>query len=131
MIPNYKTLFHRGFCEAKQQVKLEVLAGRSGAFKPRKLQIDVVSKDTLNFTNIELVNIKCMENGQFGSMGDKSKINTAYFNELRDVNFDVFGASAKQGLIFKFNNPTNEDVLIYISILGDCACADLIGRIRT
>lgn len=122
------TIFYRGPCKSKSKTKFEVLAGRAGAFKPRHLQINVVTENNNYFTNIELCNITCVGNIQLASYGDNSKLNTKYFNQLRDVDFKVFGSSGKLGLIFEFNNPLDEDVLVYITILGDAADSSLIGR---
>ncbi len=125
---NTKTLFHRGLCKSNSKTKIEVLAGRAGAIKPKQIQLNVVKEDNNSFVNIELCNITCLGNVQLASCGENSKLNTSYFNKLRDVDFKIFGSSQKLGLIFEFNNPLPSDVLVYITVLGDAADTSLIGR---
>lgn len=125
---NLKTLFVREICKSGKTTKIEALAGRAGAFKPRKLHIETISETTLDTKNIQLINVICVGDCQIGSLGETSSVSTSYFNEIRDVNFKVFGACRKMGLIFEFYNPTNEDVIVYITILGDAAVTDLIGK---
>lgn len=123
-----RTLFIRGNCNSGAYTKIEALAGRAGAVKPRKIHIEVISENTLKPSDIQLINITCAGDCQINSLGQDSRISTLYFNELRDINFKTFGACGKMGLFFDFFNPTGEDVLIYITILGEAVPADFIGK---
>jgi hypothetical protein len=140
-----RLLFASGDCKSQETTKLKVLAGRGGAFKARKLRIDVIGDVAINrFGNIilkstsinlvkrpvdiTLTNISVLGTTQFEYHSDSSKVCTSYFNKYRDIGFKCIGSHEKQGLIFEFYNPSNYDVRVYISLLGDAATCNMVGK---
>lgn len=140
-----RLLFASGECKSQETAKLNVLAGRGGAFKVRKLRIDVIgdvalnrfgkiiSKSTSNNlvkrpVDITLINISVLGTNQFEYHSDSSKVCTSYFNKYRDIDLKCFGSQEKQGLVLEFFNPLNYNVRIYVSLLGDAAINDMIGK---
>ena len=140
-----RLLFASGDCKSQESTKLKVLAGRGGAFKARKLRIDVIgdvavnrfgdiiSKSTSNNlikrpVDITLTNISVLGTTQFEYHSDSSKVCTSYFSKYRDIGFKCIGSQEKQGFVFEFFNPLNYNVRVYISMLGDAASSDMIGK---
>ena len=140
-----RLLFASGDCKSQGSTKLKVLAGRGGAFKARKLRIDVIgdvavnrfgeiiSKSTSNNlikkpVGITLTNISVLGTTQFEYHSDSSKVCTSYFSKYRDIGFKCIGSQEKQGFVFEFFNPLNYNVRVYISMLGDAASTEMIGK---
>lgn len=132
-----RLLFASGECPAQKTTKIKVLAGRGGAYKPRQLRIDVIgeipksnrSKLMIKKSeNIILSNISILNSTQFEYRDDTSKVCTSYFEKLRDVGFKCFGSQERQGIEFEFHNPLNHNVRVYITLLGDAASANMVGK---
>lgn len=120
-------LFNRINCKSLEKTKTTAYAGRGGAFKVIKLQINSFKNNSEKVSNINLINITQTGNTQFSDIDDTG-ISTEHFSELIDVDFSIIGSSQKQGLTFEFYNPHKHEVVVYITLIGNNVSSDLIGQ---
>lgn len=116
--------------------QIEILAGRAGAFKAKKLSILTrIKNDNLicccrkqiKSCSVDLLAITIMGIPQLVSYENSGHINTKYFEISRNVDIGVFGSSPGQGLQMRFKNPNFFAVDIGIVIEGFCASTERIG----
>ncbi len=133
-------LFAKRTCLANSNKKIKILAGRSGAFKVRKLQMFSFYENDINQSaNLEIENISICRIQQFGYLCEKHSLCSNYFSEPKDVNFSVFGCGIGNyktidddedinALEFIMRNETNCNIIVYFVLFGDAASTDLIGK---
>ncbi len=125
---NNRILFVSGKCEPQKISKIKVLAGRGGAYKCSKIRIDVLNQN-IKPVNILLRKISSIMGSEFDSeLETNSEICTSFFNELRNFGIKCFGSIEKHAMIFEFYNPFKESVRVYITMLGDAATTEMIGK---
>lgn len=116
---------------------VEILAGRSGAFKPRAVyMVGVATDDPSVNARIEISNVTVMGDPQlvnFNGVTDVTQRGISDFYNLQcmpqPVDWAVFGSSAGQGLILDIFNPdAAQTAYLYIAIWGDAATSDLLGQ---
>lgn len=115
-LPDYyanKFIFSRVECVKNKITTAHVLAGRSGAFKPKYLQI--ISN---NGKDLEIVDITVLRKQQIDYLDESNSLSSNHFRNMKKVNFDVFGASNRQGLEIKFKNNNYYNVTNYITVVG-------------
>ena len=123
-----RLLFQSGKCESEKITKIKVIAGRSGAFKCNKIQINVLDKEN-TIVDIHLIKVSSFAGTELDFELDKdSKFLTSYFNEMKYLGLKPFGSCEKQAMTFEFYNPLKEDVRVYISMLGDPGSTEMIGK---
>lgn len=118
----YKFLFSRVECLANKITKVQILAGRQGALKPKYLQINTFNK---NIT--EIIDISVLKKQQIDYLDENNTLNPNHFITLKSINFDIFGESKTKGLDITFKNNTSETIVHYISIIGQPVSEDLVG----
>ena len=133
-------LFAKRVCDANSVKKIKILAGRSGAFKIRQLQINsFYENDIIQTANLEIENISICRVQQFGYLCEKHSLCSNYFSESKNVNFNVFGCGVGNhtkiddeedinALEFIMRNETNCNIVTYFTLFGDVASTDLIGK---
>ena len=116
---------------------VEILAGRSGAFKPRAVyMVGVATDDPSVNARTEIANVTVMGEPQlinFNGVTDVTQRGISDFYNLQcmpqPVDWAVFGSSAGQGLILDIFNPdAAQTAYLYIAIWGDAATSDLLGQ---
>ncbi len=107
-------LFNHGICKKNETTKIEVLAARKGNCKVKKLQIHTLDFDGKK-SNINILDITHKKSSKFAN-SENIKIPSSFFEDSKEINLGEFGACSNQGLIFEFENPTDKDVRIYISL---------------
>lgn len=122
---------------AGSSATIEALAGRAGAFKPRSVyMIGIGDADPSVNARLEILNVTVMGNPQLVNFDGVTVAGnrgiTDFFNLQcmpQPVDWQVFGASAGQGLQITVRNPDPAlAVQFYIAIWGDAADTSLIGR---
>lgn len=126
-----KTIFKNVEIGPSKDIEFELLAGRAGAFKPRSIQMIIVSEDSKH--PVEILDVTVMGCPQFVSYTGytvKSDRGLAqFYSEMKPVDWSVFGASAGQGLNIRLYNPSRRKVKVYVCLWGDAANMSLIGRV--
>lgn len=126
-----------GTVEAEATATVEVLAGRSGAFKPRAVyMVGIGAEDPSINARFQILDVTVMGNPQLvsyqGTTVATDRGLTDFFNlqcAPQPVDWAVFGASAGQGLNIVVRNPDAAvDAVFYIAVWGDAASSELIGR---
>ena len=116
---------------------VEVLAGRSGAFKPRAVyMVGIGAADPSINARFEILDVTVMGNPQLvsyqGTTVATDRGLTDFFNlqcAPQPVDWAVFGSSAGQGLNIVVRNPDPAAAAVfYIAVWGDGASPDLVGR---
>jgi hypothetical protein len=116
---------------------IEILAGRSGAFKPRAVyMVGLATDDPSVNARIEISNVTVMGDPQlvnFNGVTDSTQRGISDFYNLQcmpqPVDWAVFGSSAGQGLILDVFNPdAAQTAFLYVAIWGDAATSDLLGQ---
>lgn len=128
-------IFSSKLLEPCKDTDIEILAYRAGAFKPRKIQIKVLdSKYEECNSNVEILSVSVFGLSQiinFDARSDDKKNQRgliSFFKEPVDVDWQVFGGSSGQGLQFVLHNLSQTPVKIYITIWGDPADSNFIGK---
>lgn len=109
-------IFARGECNKKDKLKLNVLAGRAGKSTPTKMSIIVLDEKSRQL-NIDLCDIKLRNNASM--LPGYSSIPTNFLDPLRGCDFGTIGSSANQGLIFEFENPTDHNAMVYVTLIEE------------
>lgn len=123
-----RLLFQSDICESEKITKVRVLAGRAGAFKCNKIQINALDKEN-NVVDLHLIKVSSFAGTELDFELEKdSKFLTSYFNEMKCLGLKPFGSCEKQAMTFEFYNPLKEDVRVYISMLGDDGTTNVIGK---
>lgn len=126
-----------GDVTAESTATVEVLAGRSGAFKPRSVyMVGIGSEDPSLNARFQILDVTVMGNPQLvsyqGTTVTTDRGLTDFFNlqyAPQPVDWAVFGASAGQGLNIVIRNPDPVlTAVFYIAVWGDAASSELIGR---
>lgn len=134
-----KVLFRRSDTSvaAVTNATVEALAGRAGAFKPRAVyMIGIGEVDPSVNGRFEILNVTVMGNPQLVNFDGVTVAGnrgiTDFFNLQcmpQPVDWQVFGASAGQGLQITVRNPDPAlAMFFYLSVWGDAADTSLIGR---
>lgn len=123
-----KLIFKNFVIGSNDIITAEILAGRAGAFKVRKMQILVRRSNDLDcYASIEIGKIYCSDCPQTINY-QKERSLSDVFKEPVDVDFMVFGAREGEGLKIEFYNPNHEAVNVYVTLWGDAATSDLLGK---
>lgn len=109
-----RLLFTHAICNKKENKKVIVTAGRMENLKISKLQIYVLDFDG-NKIDINLIDINHRKSSQFVN-ATNVRIPSSFFEEPKEINLENFGKTENQALIFEFENPTEKDVRIYITL---------------
>lgn len=134
-----KVLFRRSDTSvaAVTNATVEALAGRAGAFKPRSVyMIGIGEADPSVNARFEILNVTVMGNPQLVNFDGVTVAGnrgiTDFFNLQcmpQPVDWQVFGASAGQGLQITVRNPDAAlAAFFYLAVWGDAADTSLIGR---
>lgn len=124
-----KLIFQNITIDPKSTKECEILAGRSGAFKVRKMQILVKETQNLNcYASVEIGKIRGYDDipQTMNYSGEKGLSDV--FKEPVDVDFNLIGSGKGEGLRIQFHNHNDSQVNVYISIWGDAATMNLLGK---
>lgn len=101
----------------KINLKTASVSGRGiKNFKVTNLQIDCFDEIYLQPVNIKIQNIYMNGVPQFSNCDESESVPTSMFREETEVSIDVKGVGPKSGLSFKFENPLDVDVIVYVTL---------------
>lgn len=142
MPKNTKFLFKTIELSANATCNVEICADFFGACKPKKITFqvseahqevksDIAMKISTNEKFVEIFNVTVMGSPQLCNY-DAYKNSTGigiskFYENEREIDWAIFGASEGQGLQISLKNPFEQDLEVSICIVGESASIDTIG----